>query len=229
MSRFPSGSPNMAPERVRLFLGLVLVQTVQSHPMAGTPTLVPVPSKIICPLKSIERNRFSTAQILTECFFFQRSVLELAAFPKPNNRCNLNSSVLFHFRFADCRLLKIERMSTRMPILNDRFHRAWMQRKNNQSSFHKEHPILWHENQNAMISQLSKRPLTSPLNPIRNPIRLDNPTSSVGSYWLWAGLALGTGIDHSRIASIKRFTPHSLRIGPHRFRAQKVCGASKIY
>ena len=60
-SKFPSGKPKMAPERVRLFLGSGLVQTEQSHPMLGTPTLVPTPSKIICPRKSIVRKCLSTA------------------------------------------------------------------------------------------------------------------------------------------------------------------------
>ena len=66
MSKFPPGNPKIAPERVRLFLGFKLVQTEQSQPIAGTPTLVPVPSKIICPLKSIERNRLSTAHALNK-------------------------------------------------------------------------------------------------------------------------------------------------------------------
>jgi hypothetical protein len=45
INKFPSGNPIANPQRVRLFFGSSLVQTGQSQPIAGTPTLVPVPRK----------------------------------------------------------------------------------------------------------------------------------------------------------------------------------------
>ena len=47
ISKFPAGSPKMALARSRWFRGLVLRQTAQPQPIAGTPTDVPVPSRII--------------------------------------------------------------------------------------------------------------------------------------------------------------------------------------
>ena len=48
------------PQRVRLLRGLVLVHTGQSQPMAGTPTLVPVPRKTRRPVMSRLRGRRDT-------------------------------------------------------------------------------------------------------------------------------------------------------------------------
>jgi hypothetical protein len=46
----------MALQRVRRFRALPLRQTSQPHPTAGTPTLVPVPSKINCPRMSVVKS-----------------------------------------------------------------------------------------------------------------------------------------------------------------------------
>ena len=43
----------MIEHRVRLFRGFLLKQTSHPQPIAGTPTEVPVPSRIISPRKSI--------------------------------------------------------------------------------------------------------------------------------------------------------------------------------
>ena len=51
--RLPSGRPTIALARVRRLRGFSLWQTAQPHPMAGTPTLVPVPNRIICPRMSV--------------------------------------------------------------------------------------------------------------------------------------------------------------------------------
>jgi hypothetical protein len=42
----------MAEQRVRVFFGLLLEHTSHAQPMAGTPTDVPVPSKMNLPLMS---------------------------------------------------------------------------------------------------------------------------------------------------------------------------------
>ena len=47
ISRLPPGSPRSTLQRVRLSRGSVLRQTSQPQPIIGTPTLVPVPSRII--------------------------------------------------------------------------------------------------------------------------------------------------------------------------------------
>ena len=47
--KLTSPQTRIALARVRWLWGWVLVQTSQPQPMAGTPTLVPVPSKIISP------------------------------------------------------------------------------------------------------------------------------------------------------------------------------------
>ncbi len=49
ISRLPPGRPRRAPQRVRLSRGSLLVQTAQPQPMHGTPTLVPVPSRMNWP------------------------------------------------------------------------------------------------------------------------------------------------------------------------------------
>ena len=49
MTKVPRGVLTATPVRVRWFLGFDEVQTEQSQPIIGTPTLVPVPSKINSP------------------------------------------------------------------------------------------------------------------------------------------------------------------------------------
>ncbi len=49
----PSGNPTATLHRVLLFFGLSERHTGQPQPMTGTPTLVPVPSKIIWPEKEV--------------------------------------------------------------------------------------------------------------------------------------------------------------------------------
>ena len=53
MSKLPAGNPSTTEQRSRLLCGSVLWQTWHPQPIAGTPTEVPVPSKIISPRKSI--------------------------------------------------------------------------------------------------------------------------------------------------------------------------------
>ncbi len=53
MRRLPRGRPRIALLRVLLFRGSLLLQTEHPHPMAGTPTLVPVPKRIISPGNSM--------------------------------------------------------------------------------------------------------------------------------------------------------------------------------
>src|SRR6516164_7932587 len=67
MSRFPSGNPRTRLHRIRLFLGLSLVQVAQSQPIDGTPTDVPVPRKISCPAKSADRGTLGIGLGGLEC------------------------------------------------------------------------------------------------------------------------------------------------------------------
>ena len=56
----------MIEQRVRLFRGFSLAQTSHPHPIAGTPTEVPVPSKIISPRKSMVLGVLDKASCLSE-------------------------------------------------------------------------------------------------------------------------------------------------------------------
>src|ERR1700722_18136081 len=49
--KFPSGAGTKTPVRVRWLRGFVDLQTGQRQPITGTPTLVPVPSRISSRLK----------------------------------------------------------------------------------------------------------------------------------------------------------------------------------
>ena len=60
IKRLPAGSPKMTLQRVRLCFGSTLVQTSHRHPIAGTPTEVPVPSSIILPVMSVVSGSFFT-------------------------------------------------------------------------------------------------------------------------------------------------------------------------
>ena len=63
MSSTPSGRPNNTEHRVRLFFGSLLRQTVQPHPMTGTPTDVPDPRTTNCPVMSVVKIDFDTNKL----------------------------------------------------------------------------------------------------------------------------------------------------------------------
>src|ERR1700684_2631511 len=56
MRKLPSGAGTNTPVRVRWLRGFVEVQIGQRQPMTGTPTLVPVPSRISSRLKRALRE-----------------------------------------------------------------------------------------------------------------------------------------------------------------------------
>lgn len=56
----------MTLERVRRFFALGLVHTSQLQPMTGTPTLVPVPKRIISPGNGVVRNLYVTDETYLE-------------------------------------------------------------------------------------------------------------------------------------------------------------------
>src|SRR5205823_1902174 len=71
MSRLPSGKPTSAAHRVRLSRGSVLAQTSHGQPIDGTPTLVPVPSRMSCP-----RSEEHTSELQSLAYLVCRLLLE---------------------------------------------------------------------------------------------------------------------------------------------------------
>ena len=60
MTNVPRAVLTATPVRIRWFFGLGDVQTAQSQPIIGTPTLVPVPSKMSSPREESESAMSST-------------------------------------------------------------------------------------------------------------------------------------------------------------------------
>ena len=58
-------APTSAAQRVRLLCGSLLPQTSHGQPIDGTPTLVPVPSRMNCPRISVVNTSRGTAKAVS--------------------------------------------------------------------------------------------------------------------------------------------------------------------